>query len=575
MAGAAVLELMPSVRQQAFANDLLANEHGQSSDSDSQCDDDNDENPLLRRARPPESLRRSRPIGRRRCDNPTLVIYFLVMAVNGGLIGALGPSLAQIGRATGLHDASLATFVFLNRLCKLLGTFIWCAYARTLQRPSGWARPNAAFAGLMFVTASAAVALGSASRPAFVALALLAWGLAYGITDSGVTSLTVWRWGANQRRCRIDVAMLNAGFTVGALLSPALVAASLRYGGGRWAFHVVALVAALTGSWLCMQPRMALPICPRTSTSEADGAGGAGGRSPAVGQAPVAPRAMLGYEQGMRLRQQRARQSYERCFILAMAVVLASITACEHGLATWLSPYGIEVGELSAQQMALMASIYWGVMYAPSPPLPPGSSPLYAHCLFLGHPLCAGWTAGAACAGAPDGWRGRPSPVRYARRGRCSCSTSRAPSSRHYSCSSPGPSPAPSSDCSGSLRCAATASGRRVHGACIHAPAVACMPRQRCLCTAAAPLPTDLPIAPLSRPLHSSPPPTPRRWAWASASPRGYRACTPSHQRRKCTSPHGQSQPSTRPPPSANFYSRTRTPPLLAHAATPQPDAEP
>ena len=35
---------------------------------------------------------------------------------------------------------------------------------------------------------------------------------------------------------------------------------------------------------------------------------------------------------------------YERGFIAAMAIVIYCVTGCEHGLATWLSPYGIEPG---------------------------------------------------------------------------------------------------------------------------------------------------------------------------------------------------------------------------------------
>ena len=115
-------------------------------------------------------------------------VYFLVMAINGALIGALGPSLQPIGRAIGLHDAVLARYVLQNRLCKFGGTLVWCIYARRLQHPYGIARPHAMFAGLMLVTAASAVAIGAGTRPLSVQVALLTWGIAYGITDSGVSS---------------------------------------------------------------------------------------------------------------------------------------------------------------------------------------------------------------------------------------------------------------------------------------------------------------------------------------------------------------------------------------------------
>lgn len=116
------------------------------------------------------------------------VLYFCVMIINGALIGALGPSLQHIGRDVGLSDSQLARYVLQNRLCKLAGTLIWCWYARRLQQPRGFARPHAMFAGLMVVTTASAVTLGAATRPASVQMALLAWGIAYGISDSGVSS---------------------------------------------------------------------------------------------------------------------------------------------------------------------------------------------------------------------------------------------------------------------------------------------------------------------------------------------------------------------------------------------------
>ena len=126
--------------------------------------------------------------GRQRVLCSITAVYFLVMAINGALIGALGPSLQPIGRAIGLNDAVLARYVLQNRLCKLGGTLVWCIYARRLQHSCGSARPHAMFAGLMLVTAASAVAIGAGTRPLSVQVALLTWGIAYGITDSGVSS---------------------------------------------------------------------------------------------------------------------------------------------------------------------------------------------------------------------------------------------------------------------------------------------------------------------------------------------------------------------------------------------------
>lgn len=284
---------------------------------------------------------------------PLTAIYFLVMVVNGGLIGAIGPSLEPIGRATGLHDAALARFVSQNRLCKFAGNLVWCAFARRLQEPHGIGRPHALFGGLMLLTASSAIAIGYVTRPASLQFALLSWGLAYGITDAGVTTLTVWRWGHDNRRRRIDVSVLNAGFTVGALLAPTLVVASLRYGVGRWAFYAIAAISMLTAFLLSLQPPMMLPISPRDEPLQK--------ASLHVDRLLLQPGRGRGNNAA---RAQQLQQRYERGFILAMSIILICVTACEHGLATWLPAFGVESGGLSEQRMALMTSVYWGVMCA-------------------------------------------------------------------------------------------------------------------------------------------------------------------------------------------------------------------
>ena len=193
------------------------------------------------------------------------------MTINGGVIGALGPSLEPIGRSCHINDTVLGQLILQNRICKFVGNLIWCAYANRLQRPDGgMGRPHSVFAGLMLVTSSAAIALGTAEKKATVQVALIAWGIAYGITDAGVTSLTVWRWAHDDRRRRIHLAVLNAGFTVGALVGPAIVAISLRYGGGRWAFHFIAFVAVLACALLGWQPGLALPVTPREKQGRSD-----------------------------------------------------------------------------------------------------------------------------------------------------------------------------------------------------------------------------------------------------------------------------------------------------------------
>ena len=213
-------------------------------------------------------------------------------------------------------------------------------------------------------------------------------------------ALTVWRWGRNNRRRRVDVALLNAGFTVGALLGPALVAASLRYGGGRWAFYAISGGAFVACFQLGSQPPLGLPVsnvssfnaswlprglharpsrqlsasfslarrissCASTQVSPTDKRGELQeGACSGSERSQRMPRLLQRHSDSFRTLERRSRARYEASFIAAMSIVLCCVTGCEHGLATWLSPYGVEQGGLSEQRMAFMSSTYWGVMCA-------------------------------------------------------------------------------------------------------------------------------------------------------------------------------------------------------------------
>ena len=71
-------------------------------------------------------------------------------------------------------------------------------------------------------------------------------------------------------------------------------------------------------------------------------------------RAPVWPRDPQTPAQRARVaeRERRSKRCYEAGLIGSMSLVLLVVTGCEHGMATWLSPFGIERGGLSAQRMA-------------------------------------------------------------------------------------------------------------------------------------------------------------------------------------------------------------------------------
>eukprot|EP00966_Prymnesium_polylepis_P212348 4919158-Prymnesium_polylepis.1 len=91
---------------------------------------------------------------------------------------------------------------------------------------------------------------------------MLVSGFMYGITDSACNLVIMWVWEPGRWQ-RTYVAVLNAMFTAGALLTPIMVAASLHYLEGRvWpAFHALSVVSACVAVALPLlhSPRCATP----------------------------------------------------------------------------------------------------------------------------------------------------------------------------------------------------------------------------------------------------------------------------------------------------------------------------
>jgi len=150
--------------------------------------------------------------------------------------------------------------------------------------------------------------------------------------------LTLWRYNHSDRQQRTAVALLNAAFTVGALLTPVLVAASLRRGGdSRLAFDAVCCLALIEAMLL---PLFVAPKQPANPKSGGEQTAGSDPRK--VSLSPWRESLLLG----------------------AMCVILCCVTGSEHAVATWLSSFGVEVGQMSEETMALMSSFFWGFICA-------------------------------------------------------------------------------------------------------------------------------------------------------------------------------------------------------------------
>ena len=309
---------------------------------------------------------RNSPSGRRLSPSPTsgpspqlfrTAVFTLGNAVNGGFVGAIGPSMFALEAATGLQPAALGRAVLQNRAAKVLGTLVWTHYARRLENDQARVPPKRLLALLSVVAGACALAIARLPRitrlprSLVLQLVLAVAGFVYGLTDSGMTLLTLWstRGGAESRT---HVAILNAGFTLGALLTPMVVAVSMKLGFDAWpCFASIAILAALNAAALLLVPPP--PTAPRKDDDD-DGVelerllddAPATPKSPAAAAAVSAPRRRDGVIVG------------------GMSAVLFCVTGCEHAVATWLPSFGRAVGGLDTSTLAYLSSAYWGCIAA-------------------------------------------------------------------------------------------------------------------------------------------------------------------------------------------------------------------
>ena len=255
------------------------------------------------------------------------LLFSIANAVNGGLVGAVGPSLPAFQISTGLGAAGLGRLVLINRLSKLVGTFAWTAYAKQLMN-RGTAVPSPRLllcVCMLMASASAAVIASPALRESKLALqcALGFFGVSYGFTDPGFTLLTIWSLQDSARRQRSHVGYLNAGYTLGALVTPLIVAALLAWGDGSCypVFYVISVVAALAGVAL-----MASPVASHEGVSP----------PPAAEKTASTPEGTPLQAKGRAAAAAATDPRRDTIIVASMACVLFCVTGCEHGVATWL-----------------------------------------------------------------------------------------------------------------------------------------------------------------------------------------------------------------------------------------------
>lgn len=285
--------------------------------------------------------------------------FCLVFAINGGLVGAIGPSLLELQSNTGLGEAALGRAVMINRLTKLAGVFTWTSIGQRVQAgkvPLSAAKRLIAASTLVVALCTTVLCCARKSAAALQA-ALAVAGVSYGISDTAVTQLTLWSYAGPQEQ-RTQVALLNAAFTVGCALAPAVVAASLQLGGSCYAsFAVLAALSVITTAVLICTP-LAMREPPRSPPAAKVHVEDPRD-PPAVETASTRATSRVMSKVASRTARTRAR-----FVISAMCTVLFCVTGCEHGVGTWLPAFGSRVGHLDPAAMAVMSSAYWSTVCA-------------------------------------------------------------------------------------------------------------------------------------------------------------------------------------------------------------------
>ncbi len=256
--------------------------------------------------------------------------YCMLMVVNGGMCGAFGPSLEYFERRTGLSQGVLGGAVMQNRLAKLGGTILWGWYATRLQQQRSNVEsllpPHHLMAAVLLVSACCSAVLGFTRSGAMLQFTMIMSGFMYGVSDSAANLLIMWVWDFDSRKQRINVrappaatrpacarcvcarvpthlvgancslstlllrhagvcfdveradrpvrqvAVLNAMFTIGAFVTPMLIAASIHFLRGHvWpAYYVLSAISIVEALALPLLPS---PPPPRGSTAATAAAG--------------------------------------------------------------------------------------------------------------------------------------------------------------------------------------------------------------------------------------------------------------------------------------------------------------
>lgn len=255
--------------------------------------------------------------------------YCAMDMVNGAVIQAFSASIIPLARSIGTAPEVLAKAVTVRQVGRVTGALGFMAYIEWVKRGSA-PRPHLLLGIACGVLAAAATALPAGTSVAEVSALMGAAGCAYGFTDSACCVMLQWVWQDNPVRYRTAVSVCATTLTLGCLLSPLLVAASLSYTGGTApAFYATGVTAAVICASL-----FGIPSPPQPPRKEDDAA-------------EYSP------------RTQQRDQRLTLLLQVFVFVCLFVMVGTEHAFATWLPTYAVQRLGMTEAAAAVIASVFW------------------------------------------------------------------------------------------------------------------------------------------------------------------------------------------------------------------------
>jgi MFS family permease len=226
--------------------------------------------------------------------------------------------------------------------------------------------------------------------------------------------MITWVWAHDARKQRINVAILNAMFTIGAFVTPMLIAASMHHmQGSVWPAYYMLAAAAIVEAGLLSQ----LPS-PNAARSPDAGHGGGAARKKVAGVSPAKEVELAELGEGRGAHASPGRDDVDDdllaaehtrlvaspdpgtvskakgratdllsppgvtpaswCYLgdpeveavlpryvvcmVAICTLCFFANGCEHAVATWLSAFGVKQRHLGEESMAIMTSNFWTAM---------------------------------------------------------------------------------------------------------------------------------------------------------------------------------------------------------------------